>query len=372
MVRTIVHYTEAPVFGGAERMLLTLLAGLDQDRWRSLLFYHEYPGVAQLVKEAAALGVPTAGFRPWGKKRGVVVLPRLVRAIRESGAEIFHAHPGWALRCTKGLVAASIARTRAVVVTQQLFAAPEARRGRLQHRLVSRLVDRYIAVSAAMAEELAGVVHGGRERVRVVHNGVNLDDLLSLEAGNPTGRPPSGGRPVVLTLARLDWQKGLEHLLRAVPSVPDARFLIAGEGSERHQLEELATALRIADRVEFLGHRTDVAALLQMADVFVLPSVMEGLPVSVVEAMASGTPVVATDIPGTREIVLHEKTGLLAPPGDPVALGAAISRMLRDESLRHRLREAGRALAAAEYSATMMVRRVESIYEDILGQEVKS
>src|SRR4029453_11595231 len=140
------------------------------------------------------------------------------------------------------------------------------------------------------------------------------------------------GRPdyVILTPARLHPQKGHEYLLAAAAQIPDATFVLAGDGPLRSELEVRARELGIAGRCLFLGERADVPDLLAAADLFVLPSLFEGLPVSILEAMAAGRPVVATAIGGTDEVVTTEQTGLLVPPRDPVAIAAAI-RGLRAE-----------------------------------------
>jgi glycosyltransferase involved in cell wall biosynthesis len=365
--RTVVHYSEAGVFGGAERMLLTLMRGLDPDRWRSVLFHHGGDGIAQLVEESRALGVETRAFPRLSGKRGLLALPSFVAALRAESPVVFHAHLGWALRCTRGILAAAAIRTPAIVASQQLFDVPVRARDRAMHRIVSRAVDRYIAVSASMKRRMGEVVHDAERRIELVRNGTVLEPLLAARRRRNAATISGSSPPVVLALARLDWQKGIEHLVRAAPFVPDARFRIAGEGPDRKALEELAAAHGVDDRVTFLGHRTDVPELLAQADVFVLPSILEGLPVSIVEAMAAGTPVIATDIEGTNEIVRDGVTGLLVPPGDAASLAAAIRRMLSDESLRHAATAEAGALVSAEYGADTMVRRVEQVYDQAIS-----
>jgi glycosyltransferase involved in cell wall biosynthesis len=367
-VRTVVHYTEAGIFGGAERMLLTVIRGLDPGRWRSVLFHHGGKGIAQLVDEARDLGVPTRTFAGLTGKRGMIALPAFVNALRAEGPAVFHAHLGWALRCTRGIIAAAAMSTPAVIASQQLFETPRGFRDRLRHRLVSRAVDRYIAVSEAMALRMRPVVHDPERRLSLVRNGAVLGPFLAAATQRNTRMTSERPSAVVLALARLDWQKGLEFLVRAVPSVPGALFRIAGEGPARPVLEQLATTLGVRQRVEFLGHRTDVADLLTQADVFVLPSILEGLPVSIVEAMAAGVPVVATDIEGSNEIVRNGDTGLLVPPSDADALAAGLLRMLGDSSLRRSVSDRARALVQADYSADTMVRRVEKVYDEVLAR----
>jgi glycosyltransferase involved in cell wall biosynthesis len=173
-------------------------------------------------------------------------------------------------------------------------------------------------------------------------------------------------RPIVLTLARLDRQKGLYYLLEAAALVPEAVFVLAGEGPEWPALEAQARALGLTKRVILLGYRDDVSDLLASCDVFVLPSLFEGLPLSVLEAMAAGKPVVATAIGGTDEAVVDGVTGLLVPPADPAALAKGIRMVLSDPVLSARLGAAGRARAHEQFSAEAMVRRVSDVYDELL------
>jgi glycosyltransferase involved in cell wall biosynthesis len=174
--------------------------------------------------------------------------------------------------------------------------------------------------------------------------------------------------PLVLTVARLDAQKGIPVLLDAVASVPDAAFVVAGDGPDRAALEARAVSLGLADRVRFLGHRRDVASLLAAADVLVLPSLYEGLPLSVLEAMIAGVPVIATAVGGTDEVVRDGETGTLVPPGDASALAAAIRRVLGDRERSSRLADAARALVAREHSVEAMVASVSRLYETLLAR----
>jgi glycosyltransferase involved in cell wall biosynthesis len=172
--------------------------------------------------------------------------------------------------------------------------------------------------------------------------------------------------PIVLTIARLDAQKGISHLLDAAAAVPDVSFAIAGDGPDRAALEAQTAKLGLADRVRFLGHRRDVPALLAAADLFVLPSLYEGLPLSVLEAMAAGVPVVATAIGGTDEVVRDGETGTLVPPADPLALAAAITRTLADRDQAKRLAAGAREFVAREYSVQSMVGAVSRLYDSLL------
>lgn len=366
MSQTVLYYTDSTTFGGAEIALLTLLGGLDRNRWRPVLIHHAHPGVQELVERARALGVPTREFRPLPRSLDWRWLLRFGREIRRERPAVFHAHLVWPLACTYGLVAAAIFRVPAVVATQQLFAPITAGHNARLHKIVSVGVGRYIAVSESLARELRPHLLSER-KVTVIRNAVPLASFVraasdALRHALTKGAP----RPMILTVARLDRQKGLGYLVEAAALVPDALFVVAGDGRERGALEAQTRTLGLEDRLRLLGHRDDVADLLAACDLFVLPSLFEGLPISVLEAMAAGKPVVATRIGGTTEAVEDGVTGLLVPPRDPGALAGAIRTVLADSSLAKRLGEAGRARVKREFSAEAMVECTTRTYDELL------
>jgi len=373
MKRTIVYFTDSPGFGGAEQALLHLLAGLDRRRWRPALWHHDEPGLAPLLEGARDLDVEAHAVprMPLGR-RGAVRMPQFVRALHAAQPAVFHAHLTWPLACKYGLVGAVLARVPAVVATAQLFIdLPYTRATRIQQRLLAAGVHRYIAVSHEVARRLRQTFGIPERKIEVIYNAV-APDRFAASDGSACGGAIIGraGQSVILTLARLNPQKGLCYLLEAAVQVPEALFVLAGDGSERSALEARANALGIADRVVFLGHRRDVPELLAGCDLLVLPSLYEGLPLSVLEAMAAGRPVVATAIGGTDEAVVHGKTGLLVPPADPDALAGAIRTILRDPQLAQRLAEAGQARARQRFSVAAMVGCVAELYDRLLGGAV--
>jgi glycosyltransferase involved in cell wall biosynthesis len=365
MRRTVAHYTDATAYGGAERALLTLCAGLDSASWRQLLV-HRPQAPVRLIREAAALGVETRISARAERGRDLAGLLRLTRLLREEGAAVLHAHLPWPLRCTRGLVAAMLARTPAIIATQQLYATLPLRR-RLRQRALSQGVHRYLAVSQGMADEMVRDHVVPARKLRVVRNSVSAHAFD--RPPDPALRAMLTGardRAVVLTLARLVGRKGLGTLLDAAALVPGVVFAIAGEGEDRSVLETRIRQLGLGDRIRILGQRDDIPALLASCDLFVLPSLFEGLPLSILEAMAAGKPVIATAVPGTREAVSEGKTGLLFPPGDAPALAGTITAILADRDLAGRLGRAGQIHVRQEFSAEMMARQVEAVYGEVL------
>jgi glycosyltransferase involved in cell wall biosynthesis len=167
-------------------------------------------------------------------------------------------------------------------------------------------------------------------------------------------------------VGRLDRQKGLDLLVDALPSIPEAFVLLVGDGPEHEDLLRRATAAGVADRLQITGWRQDARDFLTALDVFVLPSRFEGFPQAVVEAMLAERAVVASDVGSVSEAVIDGETGLLVPPNDARALAGAVRRLRDDPELRRTMGHRARARALEEFSLSRMVRAYEALYAEVV------
>ena len=178
---------------------------------------------------------------------------------------------------------------------------------------------------------------------------------------------------VIGTVARIVPIKGHEYLIRSasnvIKEIPRAKFLIVGDGPIRKEMEELTVQLGLEGQVTFLGVRKDVPELLSIMDLFVLPSLNEGMGMSLVEAMAMGLPVIATQVGGVPEVVTDGKTGILVPAQDSTALAKAIVRLAKDAKLARELAQAGHERAHSAFGAEAMVDRISAVYQELLTAE---
>lgn len=362
----IAHFIDTTTFGGAERATQHLIVMLRHSPWTPVLFHHEAPGLKPLFDAVDAAGVPRRVVPRIRGPRQAARMVAFARAIRDARASLLHAHLNWPLACSGGIIASAAAGVPAIATVQLVDEWPTAWTIALQRAVVPRLVKRYVAVSEAVSARIARDLPVPAERIRVVRNGIDPGPLLDLDVRTPwdTGRRRQAR---LLTLARLDVQKDLISLIDAMAILPDVDLDIAGEGPERPALEARVRELGLEDRVTFLGFRDDAPALLADADVFVLPSRMEGLPLAVLEALAAARPVVATAVGGTPEVVRDGTTGLLVPPGQRVALADAVRRLLDDRALAHRMGLAGRELVEREHTAAVVARAVAGIYQEVVG-----
>ena len=372
MNRSVLFFTDSAEFGGAEQVLVNLMAGLDRRRWQAALFYHESPGISPLVLAAKDLSLRVRAIPPMPLGvRGAWRVITLAREIRSQRPAVFHANLTWPLSSKYGLFAAMLARVPVVIAVLHAFVDfPYTAATRLQLRLLASRIDGYLTVSHDLANRMRRTFNLPKGKVQVIHNGIPADKYIRTD--NPNLRAkfsgPSGC-PVILTAARLVEQKGLSNLLQAVARVPEAVFLLAGDGPLRSALEEQARSLGVDDRVIFLGYRKDIRELLSACDIFVLPSVYEGLPLSILEAMAAGKAVVASHTGGIGEAVIHGETGLLVTPADPYQLAGSIRSLLADPQLAHRFGEAGRERLRREFTVDRMVEQYASTYDTLLARK---
>jgi glycosyltransferase involved in cell wall biosynthesis len=367
--RGVVYFTDSDAVGGAEQSLLLLMSRLDAARWSPTLLHYGGEGIGPMVRASANLNVPDTVVARLRGRRDPRAFARLVAVLRRHRPAVFHANLNSPDSCRHALLAAALARVPVIVATQHFGCVPTERRA-FRHRIALAGVDRFIAVSHDSAARIRQALGGRASRVVVIHNGISVD-RFEADARAATARPERGSAtgtssPVALTVGRLVEGKGHRFLLQAAVRIPELRLVIAGEGPERHTLETQAHALGIADRTQFAGWRDDIPTLLSACDVFVLPSLFEGHPLSALEAMAAGRPVVASDAGGTREAVSHGETGFLVPAADPVALADAIAAVVRHRPLAVRMGAAGRERVHHEFTAEMMVRRVTGLYDELL------
>jgi glycosyltransferase involved in cell wall biosynthesis len=240
-----------------------------------------------------------------------------------------------------------------------------------------RRFDHLIAVSHATKDEMVG---GGvpSDRISVIHNGIDTD------AWSPNRVPRTlrnelnlgGAFPIIGYVGRIMPEKDLVTWLHAAALVAkkfsQAQFVLVGEGKDNEtlgQLKGLASDLGIAAQTHFPGYRSELLSVYSAFDLFVLSSRREGLPNSILEAMALGLPVVTTDVAGAKELVVTGQTGYVVPQGDAQAIAHALIKLGKSEVLRRQMSHAGRERVEREFSFATRLRRIESLYERVLGIE---
>ncbi len=366
---------------GAQKVMLAVAKGLppsDYDVTVSTLY--DKGGYVAEVGEETGLEVCDLGMKKEGEKNPVGKLWRvlcgcwrLFRLLRCRQTDILQTFSHYSNII--GPIVAWCAGTRVVVTSERMSLAHWSRHVRLANKFVSRsaLVTHVVCVCEATRRECAA---GARnpDKFRAIPNGIELarvPTVLAEEERAALGRELGIGdsRHVVTMAGRLHPQKGHRYLIEAVPEVvakfPGTVFLVAGEGALRVEIEAQIARAGLQDSVRLLGVRRDLPRVLLLTDVFVLPSLWEGMPNVALEAMAARVPVVATDVDGTGEVVVHGETGLLVPPADSAALAEALCTVLGDEELRKRMGDAGRERVERCFQLSDTVRRFDDLYKSL-------
>jgi L-malate glycosyltransferase len=296
---------------------------------------------------------------------------RLAGLLRTERVDAVHAHQYTPF--FYGLAARLRGPRRPILFTEHGRHQPDYPRPKrmLANRLLLSRRDRVVGVGAAVREALIANEGIPAGRVGVLYNGIDVD-AFAAATDRAAARRELGAGPgefVLLQVARLDYLKdhatAVGTLARVVERMPQARLVLVGDGPERPAVEARVRELNLGDKVRFLGLRKDVARLLAGADVFLLTSVSEGIPLTVIEAMAAGLPVVATDVGGLREVVADGTSGFLAPAKDAAALAVHVLSLAGDAGLRRRMGEAGRARAKDHFDEPRMAAEYGRIYREL-------
>jgi len=367
---TVLHLIGSLRVGGAEQQLVSLAPLFDRERFRIIVATMEPSGTLVERLRASNTDVRALNFRMR------YFLPRLWRLcclLRREEVDILHTHmfhASW-----YGRIAGLCARVPVMIATdhgQELWKKP-------WDIAFERFANKYTALRIAVSQDVAEILKTREgvpaNKLLVIPNGVDVERFQAGKSGRESVRSQLGfqdGAIVVGTVARLVEPKALHFLIKAVAqvskAVPQVRLVIVGDGPLRGDLESAAADQGISDRVLFTGSRSDIPEMLAAFDIFALSSISEGLPVSLLEAMAAGKPIVATKVGGIPEALADGREGLLVEPGDPDALAEAVRELACNPDLAARLGRQAAEKVAAEYSIAATVRKLEEVYLRLLDR----
>jgi len=369
----VFHLITGLEIGGAERTLVELLPRLDGERFRHTIW--SLTTMGPVATPLQRLGFPVQALGLSGR-RALPAAARLIAAIRREHPTILHAHMTHANIAAR--LASRIIRPPVVICAERNSGFWKPARLVRFERMIADWADWHTAVSSSVAEFL--VEHQGvaADRVSVIRNGVVVPEGISGERRREVRAELGVGadEKLVLSVGRVVPQKGYEYLIRAVPAVtgrtPGVRFLVAGDTSRskyaeyRAHLSDIADELGVSERIIFLGGRSDVRDLLASADLFVMPSVWEGLPNALLEALAVGVPAVTTDVDGAGEVGRMARAAVMVPAEDPEALAGGILHLLENPAEAQERAEAGLELVRREFTWDKTALATRELYEDLL------
>jgi glycosyltransferase involved in cell wall biosynthesis len=350
--------------GGAERALVQIVTRLDRRRWEPHVFCLDAGGV--LVTELRSAGIDVVCLGAHRPRDFLVVWPlyRRLAALRPAILQTFLFHAN-----IVGRLAGAAARVPAIV--SGIRVAEKRSRIRLwTDRVTDRLVTAHVCVSRDVAD--FSVNHGGlpNEKMQVIPNGVDFERFANAAPADLTQFGVPRGSRVLLFVGRLDPQKAPAQLLEAAAELfadhADLHLVMVGDGPLASELREWTRARNFESRIHFVGRQENIAALMRAADLLVLPSQWEGLPNVVLEAMAAGTPVVATAVEGVRDLLGEGKFGVVVPLNGEPRLSGAIRAALRQNERGYEAAQAAQRLVREKFTWPLVVAEYERLYAEIL------
>lgn len=361
--------------GGAEKLLVTKLKTIDREKFEPIVYCTTELG--PLLEEVKPLNIPVhllGTLRFYNLK----AINTLVKFIKNEKIDIIHSHqfiPDILARIAGKL-------TKIPVVTTYHNVYPWKKSKRLFDKLkvlvdritANHLTSQVVAVSSAVRNFHIKNVGIKEEKIKVMNNFIDMDKFFLLNSYDREAKKQelslSNESKVIINIASLTPQKDHKCYFEAARLIltkyPNTMFLIAGDGELREKLQNTLEESGLNNNVKLLGNRNDVAELLKISDVFVLSSLWEGMPVTIIEAMAMGKPIVCTDVGGVRDAIIENENGYLVPPKDPQVLGEAILKLLDNEKVAINMGNKGKQIAEREFSADFVVRQFEEMYESFV------
>jgi glycosyltransferase involved in cell wall biosynthesis len=357
------------VVGGAERLVVAAASGLPSSEYdiRICCFSERGP----LATEAAERGIQVWCLDAFPSLRRPAALWRLYRIIRAFAPDIVHTH----LQAPNlyGRLVAIVSRVPVVVASEHNVYGTKARRYVWVERVLATRTTALIAVTEQVRRFLSQQLGIDPSRILTIENGIAPASPSPARVAEWRRRLalPSE-RPVLATVASLTPKKGHTFLIDAFAQLRARDFagelLLAGDGPERAALEAKAAALGVADRIHFLGVVRHIADVLALCDVFVLPSLVEGLPLALLEAMAAGKPVVATAVGGVPDVVSTGTNGVLVEPGSAGALAAALDDICRRADLRRMYGERARRTVLERFTEDRYLTALSGLYKSSIAR----
>lgn len=367
----VLHVIARLPVGGVEQQLLTVVKHYDRERFTPLVCSLSDKGPIGAEIESAGIEVISLGsLRHTFSWATVTALARVMSERRVAVVRTHQYHAN-----LYGRLAAIGARVPCVVASvHNAYTRDRKLHRRMINYILSRFTDRVVAVSESVRHDVMKYDHLPGDKVIVIRNGIDVEAFQSRERSAVRSEfGIADGVPVVGTVGRLTPQKGhhslIEAFARLAPDFPAAVLMVVGEGPLKEDLQGYAGRLGVADRVIFTGLRRDIPQLLAAMDVFVLPSLWEGMPNALIEAMASGKAAITTDFAFAREIVNSDRLGILVPPQDSNAIARSVASLLRDATRSKRLGEAARENVRLQFSITRTVDTYCSLFIEIMGQK---
>jgi len=370
-VINILHVIGGLDVGGAEVLLRHICGHINKSRYKITVCSLGNKGL--IGREIEQLGIPVIGLGTSGRAYDLRVTRQLLGLIKAFHPDVIHCHMFKAN--FHGRVAGVGAGVPVIIATEQNRYEGKRKVDIWADRLLAQVSSKIIACSESVKQFTAQQEGIPLERFVVIHNGINTSDFFTNGKDGDQARKELGFEKnalVIGTVGRLVEQKGHRYLVDAMRQIlqafPMTRALIVGEGDLRQKLEEQVASMGLSGYVKFAGSRRDIPRLLSAMNVFAFPSLWEGLPIALMEAMAIGLPVVASDVDGIPEVVDNEITGMLMPPRNSALLAEALMTILDNQTLARMMGKRGRERVLSQFTIDHYLERLDALYQSLLSR----
>lgn len=362
--KRLMQITHDLAIGGLQQVVVNLCRSINKEKFHISVVCMRSLG--EFAGEVRDLGIQVYHLPQKENGTNYFAFVHLARLLKEKKIEIIHTHNTQPF--VEGTIAAKLAGVKTIVHTEHARDFPDKKRYMLAEFFASLFANKVVGVSDHTVRNLYKFEKISLKKLIKIENGICGEKFQGQidKAKKKNELEITVKGPVIGVGVRLTDQKGISFLLQAMPTVirafPEVLLIIAGKGLLEYQLKKECFEIGINHNVRFLGPRTDIHELLQVFDLYVLPSIWEGLPMVLLEAMAAGCPIVATDVGGVSDAVKNGINGSLVRPADPAHLSQEIIRILKNDKLRAEYRENGLSIFNEKFSAEAMALAYERLY----------
>ena len=363
--------------GGAEQLMTSLLNFFDRERFEMRVCALQDRGSNLITQKLEQMGIPV-DFIYIERLRNPLNIFRILAYLQKHKPDILHTQLEFS--DTLGSIAARLLGIPSVSTVHTIENPSVRTRTYWRHQLrwfaLRHFSTRVIAVSKKARLHHIQSAKIPNDKAITLYNGIDLEVFRSrgpqmVNTARQSLNLPETGQ-VICTVAVLREQKGIQYMIEALPAIleriPNAIYLVVGDGAYRNELKSLSASRGVEKRVLFAGHRTDIPAVLASCDLFVLPTLGDALPTVLIEAMAAGKPIVASDVGGVPEIITDQTTGILVPPANPSKLAEACLQILQNESFRNTLVSNAYEVAQQKFNVHTQVRQLSTLYQNLNGR----
>jgi len=362
----VLHISHDLEFGGLQQVVVNLSRNMDKNKYSLSVLSLAEDGPLRPALEKEGIPVVSLNIRA----PDYLTFAKISRHLSSQRWDIIHTHNTQPF-IEGGLGCFLTIPNVPLIHTDHSRIFPFKKRYMLAERVMSYHAKKVVAVSQSTADDLVDKVGIPRRKITVIHNGVDTEKFANASRDDGLLQRPMANEKIVGVVGRLVKGKGIQYLIEAVSVLlagrMNVRLVVVGDGEYRKELINLATELGILNQISFVGSRTDVEKFYKIFHVFVLPSLSEGLPVVVLEAMAAGCPVVLTDVGGAREIVRDSFSGLIVPPQSTESLSHAIRSILTSVGMAETLSNNGLEIVRSKFSLDAMSQAYAELYNNYVS-----